>query len=223
MSVVIVAGLFAIVIVCMIGGFITLNTLINQGYFGGGPGIQAGQSNPWVVSESVPGIHIGFDFTNQTPADSSGDDTASSHLFVHQYPLPEAGFITAVTYLNDRELGNQELPETIILLILRPVAQGLEILHRLPLADDDQPAIAGIKTLKLESPLPVEEGDIFAHWQAGETGPIPLNYEDSILYGLSAGQFGFSSGELEVGQIIRDGGFSGQRDYFINLIFEPAQ
>jgi hypothetical protein len=200
-------GLVAIIIVGAIGIFILLNTQTGKGFFGLGTG-----------------VNIGFDFTDQRPADRTGDGAAKSHLFVHRHPLPGAGLVTGITYLNDEELRGAEISETIIVFILRPAGDGWKITGRIPLpADDDPPATSGMTTFKLESPLTVEEGDIFAHWQPEETGPIPVNYENKIMEGLSAGQFGFSASDLGVGQIIREDGFSGQRDYFINLIFEPAR
>src|SRR5689334_9648822 len=87
---VMMVGVFAVIIVCMIGSFITLNTLISQGFFAAAPGVRP---NPRVISASAPGTGIGFDFSNQKAADPTGDGAAKSHLFVHQYPLPEAGFI----------------------------------------------------------------------------------------------------------------------------------
>ena len=66
------------------------------------------------------------------------------------------------------------------------------------------------------------KGDIFAHWQLNDTGPIPLNDESSSFEGLSFGKFGISSKEIEKGQVILNENFSGGRDYFINLIFEES-
>jgi hypothetical protein len=220
----IITGVFAVIIVCLIGSFITLNTLISHDFLAGWPSTQTGQSNTHIVNASAAGVKVGFDFTNQAPEGPAGDATATSHLFVHRYPVPGAGFVTGVTYLNDRELDSAEIPEAITLLILRPVAQGWKVVYNVPLPADDAPS-AGIGTtiLKLEPPLPVEKGDIFAHWQAGATGPIPLNYEDAVMDGLSAGQYGFKPGDLQAGQFIRDAGFSGRRDYFIDLLFEAIR
>ena len=78
-------------------------------------------------------------------------------------------------------------------------------------------------TFKLTPPIPVEEGDIFAHWHPGNmpTGAIPMNLDGTSIDGFSVGKFGFSSDDVEVGQIIMDSGFTGSRDYFLNVIFEP--
>lgn len=208
--VVLIAGLVAIIIVCMIGSFITLNTLINRYSVATWPSIQT--------------TRIGFDFTDRRPEDTRGDISAASHLFIHNYPMPEAGFITGVTYLNDCEIGSMEIPETITLLILRPTTQGWKIIHRVTLpADDNPPATTGITSFQLDTSLPVEKGDIFAHWQSEETGPILVNYGGSSIDGLSNGKFGFDSADIEVGQVIIGRDFNGQRDYFINLFFEPAR
>ena len=41
----------------------------------------------------------------------------------------------------------------------------------------------------------------------------------SLFDGFSVGQYGFRSAEVEIGQHINKDGFSGPRDYFINIIF----
>jgi len=169
--------------------------------------------------------YIGFNFANRAPEGPGGDSAAPDHVFIHMYPMPGHGLITGVTYLNDNEINRPETSEPIILLVLRPVTGGWRVIYRVTLADDDRPPTTqGITTVKLDSPLPVEKGDVFAHWQPGAqpTGAIPLNVDRSSTDGLSVGKFGFSSEDVEVGQIIANSGFSGRRDYFINVIFEPA-
>lgn len=165
---------------------------------------------------------IGFDFVNRTPESPEGDEGAPNHVFVHQYPMPEDGLITGVIYLNDTD----EVSEIIDLLILRSVRRGWEVIHRVALpADDRPPAISGFSTLELDSAISVMKGDVFAHWQpeARPTGPIPLSIDRASIDGLSIGKFGFSSAEVQVGEVIRDSGFTGQRDYSMNVIFKPTR
>ena len=165
---------------------------------------------------------IGFDFSNRSPESPDGDEGAPNHVFIHQYPMPEDGLITGVIYLNDTD----EVSEIIDLLILRSVRRGWEVVHRVALpADDRPPAISSFSTLELDPALPVNKGDVLAHWQseARPTGPIPLNLASASVDGLSAGEFGFSSAQVQVGDIITDSGFTGRRDYFMNIIFKPTR
>lgn len=162
---------------------------------------------------------IGYDFSDQTPSYPEGDEAAPNHVFVHKYSIPEDGFITGITLLNDSD----SLEEDFTLLILRPIKGGWEVIHRVDVSGDDHASTeTGIKTIPFGTPLPVKKGDIFAHWQFSKTGAIPLNEEGSAYEGLSFGKFGLSSNDIEEGQIIANEGFSGGRDYFINLIFESA-
>lgn len=162
---------------------------------------------------------IGFNFADRKPSNPDGDLGAQSHLFVHKYPLPADGFITGIAYLNDSD----EAPENITLLILRPANGEWKVIHRVDFSADDSPAAKTGMTISMFGvPLAVKQGDMFAHWQADQTGPIPLNLENSAFDGSSFGQFGFSTEEIEEGRIISNQNFSGGRDYFINLIFEET-
>ncbi len=105
------------------------------------------------------------------------------------------------------------------LLILRPTENRWQVLYRVRMSDDTPPTQTGMTVVPLPAPLAVQKGDIFAHWQDGLSGAIPLNLDDKSVDGLSAGQYGFQSSEVEVGQLIGREGFSGHRDYFINLVF----
>ncbi len=162
---------------------------------------------------------IGFDYSNQTPAYPEGDITASTHLFVHKYPIPNNGFVMGITYLNDSDSES----ENITILILRPIGGGWKVIHHADLLEDDlPPATTGTTTFSFEASLSVKKGDMFAHWQPGETGPIPLNLESSPFDGLSFNKVGFSMEDIGEGKIIPSENFSGGRDYFINLIFEET-
>ncbi|OQX64547.1 MAG: hypothetical protein B6I38_05325 [Anaerolineaceae bacterium 4572_5.1] len=166
---------------------------------------------------------IGFDFSNQTPKEPQGGMAGAAHVFVHNYSMPSAGFITGVTYLNDRELDGPELPETITLLVLRPVVGGWEVVYRIALPRDDSvPTTTGVTTFDFPHPVPVQKGYVFAHWLEEAKGPIPMNIDADAVAGRSVGKFGFSSEDVEVGQIIKNEGFTGNRDYFLNVIFEFA-
>ena len=162
---------------------------------------------------------FGFDFSEQVPQISTGDRSAPTHLFVHKYPFYSNGTITGITFLNDSDGGS----ETFMLLILRPTNGGWKVIHRVDIGGDDQPsAKTGVTTIHFGIPLSVQKGDIFGHWQLEETGPIPLNDENLSIEGLSFGKFGISASETEEGQFIPNQGFSGGRDYFINIIFQTS-
>jgi len=167
----------------------------------------------------VQTIPIGYCFIDRSFGFSEGDEMAPNHLFLHKYPMPDDGVITDVIYLADSD----ELPEIMTLLILRPDENGWKVIHRVSIPDDDIPSSTrGLVTFAFASPLPVREGDIFAHWQPAvrATGPIPLNGVEDYAEGLSMGRAGFEEADLEVGQIISEAGFSGSRDYALNLILQ---
>jgi len=168
------------------------------------------------TAESVmPTQQIGFDFAGQTPAFPEGDASASLHLFLHKYHAPNNGLVSGVIYLNDSDT----ISESFDLLILRPDNKGWKVIHRINLSDDSPPAKTGITVLTLPSPLSVQKNDIFAHWQTEADGAIPLNVDNASFDGFSVGQYGFRSADIEIGQHINRDGFSGQRDYFINIFF----
>jgi len=163
----------------------------------------------------MPTQQIGFDFASQIPAYPEGDASASLHLFLHKYHVPNNGFITGVIYLNDSDT----ISESFDLLILRPDKKGWKVVYRINSSDDSSPAKTGITVLTLPAPLSVQKNDIFAHWQHEADGAIPLNVDNESFDGFSVGQYGFRSADVEIGQHINKDGFSGPRDYFINIIF----
>jgi hypothetical protein len=167
------------------------------------------------AESSMSTQQIGFDFASQSPALPEGDASAPLHLFLHKYQVPNNGFITGVAYLNDRDTAS----ESFDLLILRPDNKDWKVVYRINLSDDSPPAKTGITVLTLPTPLSVQKNDIFAHWQYEADGAIPLNAENASFDGFSMGQYGFRSADVEIGQRIHKEGFSGQRDYFINIIF----
>jgi len=164
---------------------------------------------------------VGFDLTHRMLDNPQGDGNAQRHLFIHNYPMPGEGLVTGTICLKDTD----ETPESVRLLILRPGPGGWKIIHSLPLPADDHPkSQTGIDTFQFNPPLPVEKGDIFAHWHpdGDPSGPIPYNSDDVSRKGLTVGKFGFRLEDVQRGKIIPNRGFTGQRDYFINLIFQPA-
>jgi hypothetical protein len=164
---------------------------------------------------------IGFDFAGRTPDSPQGDTAAPTHLFIHDYPIPGPGFITGVRYRNDTT-GDPTGPEAISVLVLRPEGGGWRVIHRIDLPDSAfRHGASGDTTFMLPAPLPVQANDILAHWQYQGPGPIPPNVRNHVD-GVSHGQFGFNSSDVDVGKFIVNAGFTGQRDYFINLIFTPA-
>jgi hypothetical protein len=169
---------------------------------------------------------IGFSFKNRVPQVRSGDVAAGSHLFIHQYAIPEDGEITAIAYLDDSEASPLEIQEEVIILLLRPEPGGLRIVERVEILSDElTPSKSGVILYPLEKPLQVKKGDLFGHWQKLDlpTGPFPLNVEMGSMDGFSIGQAGFSEEDIVVGNLISTQGFTGRRDYFINLIFRPKE
>lgn len=158
---------------------------------------------------------VGFDFSGQIPSSPKGDVSARHHLFLHEYPIPDNGFVSGIIYLNDSD----KVVETFDVLILRPNDDGWKVIYRIKLSDDAPPAQTGTTAVNPPSPLAVQRNDIFAHWQDGPNGAIPLNIGNRAVDGFSTGQFGFRSSNVEIGQQIDANGFSGQRDYFINVAF----
>ena len=168
---------------------------------------------------------VGFDFSGETPQYSTGDLGAPNHLFIHSYAMPYDGFVTSVTFSNDSDTDSG--PQPISLLILRPVNGGWEVIYRVDLDDSVfNHGVSGDTTYVLPTTLAVEEGDIFAHWQLQDPGPIPLNIDEAVDE-LSNGRYGYEGiWEIDPGDFIKNDGFTGGRDYFINLnlssVPEPA-
>jgi hypothetical protein len=163
-------------------------------------------------------VTVGFDFFGQTPQFDTGDQGAPLHLFIHDYAMPYAGTVTSVTFRNDSDTTSGLQP--ISLLILHPNAGGWNVAHRVDLQDAIfNHGAPGDTTYMLPTALPVEQGDIFGHWQEQGPGPIPLNIYGT---GLSNGQYGFYSSDIDPGDFILNAGFTGGRDYFINLNLTPV-
>lgn len=158
---------------------------------------------------------IGFDFSKRLPASPKGDDSARRHLFLHEYSMPSNGYVIGIMYLNDGDT----IAESFDLLLLRPNDDGWKVMYRISLSDDTTPAQTGTTEVRLSSPLPVQRNDIFAHWQDGSNGAIPLNLDNESVDGFSMGQYGFQPSDVEIGRQIAVNGFSGRRDYFINIVF----
>jgi len=163
-------------------------------------------------------VTVGYDFSGQTPQFDTGDLGAPNHLFIHSYAMPYSGVVTSVTFRNDSDTTSGLQP--ISLLILRPVASGWNVAYRVDLPDSIfNHGVPGDTTYVLPAALAVQEGDIFAHWQLQGPGPIPLNIYGT---GLSNGQYGFDYNEIDPGDFILNAGFTGGRDYFINLNLAPV-
>jgi len=185
----------------------------------------AGQvPTPTIPKEGALGpMSVGFDFSQHSPTTVSGDLAAPRHVFVHDYAFSGPGFVTGVAYLNDKEIEGPERPETIDLFILRPVRGGWEVVHRVTLPTDDRPpATDGQVEYMLPTPLVVEKGYAFGHWQSDPPGPIPLNLQEARVQGRSSGGAEFDRDDVGVGRVIPANRLSGQRDYFLNLRFQPS-
>ena len=168
---------------------------------------------------------VGFDFAGKTPEFPTGDLGAPNHLFIHDYATPYAGFVTSLTSRNDSDTTSGDQP--ISLLVLHPAAGGWNVTYRVDLPDSIfNHGVPGDTTYTLPTALAVAQGDIFAHWQEQGPGPIPLNIpaDDAInpYFGSSNGQYGFLSSDIEPGDFIANAGFTGARDYFINLNLAPV-
>jgi hypothetical protein len=170
-------------------------------------------------------VNVGFEFGNIIPEHPEGDNAAPKHLFIHQYLMPKSGEVIGVTYLNDKEYDHSEFSENTDFLILRKVEKGWRIISRTSLpCDDEKPATTGTTTIIFDNTISVEKDDCYANWQSSDmpTGPIPNNIENRSIEGKSFGKYGFDDNDLKVGNVISDEGFSGPRDYYINVLFKSA-
>ena len=167
-------------------------------------------------------IYFGFDMESDTPQDSGGDHAASGHVFIHQYEIPEDGWVSGVYYLNDSEWFRAEIQESVTLLILRPTENGWLIVHTVELPPDDQPLTRiGTSTIYFDNLLQVKKGDIYGHFQGDNpTGPFPLSIDKAAKDSLSVGKAGFVQADIKAGNFLPNEGFTGERDYYFNLIFQ---
>ncbi len=180
-----------------------------------------------ILSDGMDGrinhaIYLGFDLESDTPQDSGGDHAASGHVFIHQYEIPEDGWVSGVFYLNDSEWFRAEIQESVTLLILRPTENGWLIVHTVELPPDDQPLTRiGTSTIYFDNLLQVKKGDIYGHFQGDNpTGPFPLSIDKAAKDGLSVGKAGFAQADIKAGNFLPNEGFTGERDYYFNLIFQ---
>jgi hypothetical protein len=167
-------------------------------------------------------IYFGFDLESDSPQDFGGDHAASGHIFIHQYEIPEDGWVSGVFYLNDSEWFRAEIQESVTLLILRPTENGWLIVHTVELPADDQPITrTGTTTVYFENLLQVKKGDIYGHFQGeNPTGPFPLSIDEDTKDGLSVGKAGFIQADIKKGNFLPNEGFTGERDYYFNLIYQ---
>ena len=180
-----------------------------------------------ILSDGMDGrinhaTYFGFDLESDTPQDSGGDHAASGHVFIHQYEIPEDGWVSGVFYLNDSEWFRAEIQESVTLLILRPTDNGWLIVHTVELPPDDQPLTRiGTSTIYFDNLLQVKKGDIYGHFQGDKpTGPFPLSIDKAAKDGLSVGQSGFVQADIKEGNFLPNEGFTGERDYYFNLIYQ---
>ena len=52
------------------------------------------------------------------------------------------------------------------------------------------------------------------------TGPFPLSIDKAAKDGLSVGQSGFVQADIKAGNFLPNEGFTGERDYYFNLIYQ---
>lgn len=178
---------------------------------------------PETVREGhVAFTYLGYYLDGRNPSTTEGDQSAAGHIFIHKYPIKKDGWVTGLIYLNDLEPDMVEKSEVITLLILRPEPNGWRIISSMDLEPDDNPIRIGGITTTLFDPIQVMAGDVFGHFQGedNQTGPIPLNLDDASQDGLSVGKAGFSTIDILPGSFVVDSGFSGARDYYLNLIYQ---
>lgn len=182
---------------------------------------------PSEVTENQKSLftYIGFSLDKTTPNSPTGDESAAGHVFIHNYPMTHDGWVSSLIHINDHEPDLVEKHEVITILILRPEPGGWRIINSIDLEPDDNPiSIGGFSTITFD-PIPVKTGDVFGHFQdeLSPTGPIPLNLDSSSTEGWSVGKAGFAKKDIFPGNLIENNGFSGSRDYYINLMFNPDQ
>jgi hypothetical protein len=180
-----------------------------------------------ILSDGMDGrfdhaVYFGFDMESDTPQDTGGDHAAEGHVFIHQYEFQEDGWVSGVYYLNDSEWFRAEIQESVTLLILRPKDNGWQIVHTIELPPDDQLITRiGTSTIYFDNLLQVKRGDIYGHFQGDNpTGPFPLSIDETAKDGLSVGKAGFILADIKEGNFLPNEGFTGERDYFFNLIFQ---
>lgn len=169
---------------------------------------------------------LGYDFSQKEPELSGGDQTAAGHLFIHQYPFAKNGLVSGIKYKQDKETLSLEIPESVYLLILHPEPGGLRITQLIQIPPDDQPpANDGIATYYFPDPVKVRQGDVFGHWHPADqqTGPFPLNTDSFSSDGKTIGQHGFTWMDVQPGTLLPLGGFTGRRDYYLNVVFTPEE
>jgi hypothetical protein len=185
-----------------------------------------GGAATWIWNQRVSGPErIGFDYKGLIPEYYSGDTGAAGYIFIHQYPMPFDGNLTWVEYKNDAEPDAIEIREEVFLLVLRPVNGGYRVIYRQELLQDDiTPRWDGVTRVLFDQPLEVMRGDLIAHWQPDgqEGGPIPMNIDDNSIEGRSIGKPGFQFHDTDPGKLLLPDGFSGQRDYFMQVQFVPG-
>lgn len=169
----------------------------------------------------LPPVHanaalvLGVPNLSATVSSPNGDTTPV--LFVHEFNAPSAGTFDAVTIRQDADT----IDESIDFLVLRGPLSNLEVIHRVTL-DPDESGSGWLdngdstQTHLLPS-LVVQSGDVFGHWHSSATGPIPTDVSGP-QGGLSQGQTGVPSGDIDVGDFYTAGFIAGvNRDYLINV------
>lgn len=170
--------------------------------------------------------YLGYDFSHKKPEFAGGDQAASNHLFIHQYPFQEDGSVVGIRYLEDKETLSLEIPESTYFVILHPEPGGLRITHLIKIPPDDQPPSSeSVVVYKFPEPVRVRQGDVYGHWHPADspTGPFPLNTDSKSDEGLTIGKHGFEWMDIQPGNMIPLDGFTGRRDYFMNVIFTSAK
>lgn len=169
--------------------------------------------------------YIGFDFSERKPELLSGDQTAAGHLFIHQYPFDEDGYLNGIRTVQDKEPLTLEIPESTYFVILHPELGGLRITHLIKIPPDDQPPSSeSIDIYNFPEPIKVRKGDVYGHWHPADcpTGQIPLNTDSTSIEGKTMGKAGFEWMDVQPGNLVSLENFSGRRDYYLNVIFSPS-
>ncbi len=166
--------------------------------------------------------YLGYDFSQKKPELAGGDQAASGHLFIHQYPFQEDGSLVGIRYIQDKETLGLEIPESSFFVVLHPEPGGLRITHLIKISPDDQPpSNASVAVFNFPEPVKVRQGDVYGHWHPADspTGQFPLNTDATSMDGLTIGQHGFEWMDVQPGNMVSLDGFTGRRDYYLNVIF----
>ena len=165
------------------------------------------------------GIIVGkADLATDTPAVPAGEGGGANQASLYTNGvMPTSGLLTKVTLRNDTDTNSEQFG----VLVMRPTGTPNQytIIHNQQFTgEDDDSATTG--TRDYPTLLPVEGGDVLAHWwplSAGNPGPIPFTNGGPVLL-----DWPVVASEVDPGDTLNFTAGGLTRDYFLNATLEPA-